>query len=616
MKKPIRHLAVFRLPGLLPVLLLICLLFCPAANAAEGASSRSTGVDPLPVLDPELFPVPENLQANVRFWTRIFTEYASNQVVLHDHEYLDVLYAVLDFSALDADDVSEGTRRKKREEAVSRTEGKYRQALLALGSGSTPPDEDAARRVEELFRDIPGGPEKYREAAERLRTQTGLKDRFAQAIGRSGRYMAAMEKLFHRHGVPTVLTRMAFVESMFQEGARSKVGAGGIWQLMPASSRPFLNIGLEADERFDPLRAAETAAQILAQNYRLLESWPLAVTGYNHGVNGMRRAVAQLGTKDPGIIFAQHKSRTFGFASRNFYSEFLAAAQAYARRAELFPDIVEDKPWTFERFTPDLFVSAGHLAQEAAIPLEDLRSLNPALSSEIWRGNLLVPKGYPLRVPTGAANTVAAAFERLPDNVKSPYQAGTRHRVRSGETLSSIARRYGTTIAVLQRTNKLRHANVIRIGQTLLIPPRGDYRPPAKPSSSTASPPAAVVAQAQSPEPATKPATPSAKPAATAELITHVVRSGDTLSSIARRYGTSVRVVQRLNGLGDAHRIVIGQRLKVPRGDDSQAAQHTVRQGETLGVIAHLYGTSVRALSKANGLAGHLIYPSQVLIIP
>ncbi len=542
-------------------------------------------------LDPRLFPVPEALLDNVGFWTAIFTQFSSQQAVLHDEQHLGILYAVLDFSQLEASGLSDIEKEQRRKKAVRKTEQRYASILLALASGTAPEDEDH-RRVRTLLEKLPGGASKFRAAKDRLRLQTGLKDRFSEAIERSGRYMVAMETSFAERGIPSVLTRMAFVESMFQEGARSKVGAGGIWQLMPATARSYLNVGPELDERYDPLAAADAAARILRDNYRALDSWPLAITAYNHGTGGMRRAVRTLGTRDPGTVLTRYKSRSFGFASRNFYAEFLAAANVYAQRLQLFPQAQPAPAMRYDTFSPSLYVSVLDLAQQSGVPLKDLQQLNPAFGREIWRGGLLVPKGYELRVPEGTARRIAEAYASLPDSRKSPHQAGRRHRVRSGETLGGIARRYGSSVAALQRANRLRRANLIRVGQTLLIPARpGTYRPPAlKP-----------------------PSIPSTGGQETVAEVTHVVRSGETLSTIAQRYGTRTRTVAALNHLANSHRISVGQRLRIPA---SGAAQHTVRAGETLTKIAQIYGTTVQALKTANRIVGHIIYPRQVLVIP
>ncbi|MCH9652119.1 MAG: LysM peptidoglycan-binding domain-containing protein [Deltaproteobacteria bacterium] len=558
-------------------------------------------------LDSDLFPVPKILEPQVTFWTDIFSRYDSNKVVLHDEKYLQVIYAVLDFTALEEADLSDLQKKKKRQEAARKAEQKYRTILLEIAGKGLSADPEIQRRLESLFSTVPGGREKYRQATERFRTQTGLKDRFETAIGRAGRYLPAMEETFRRIGVPVELTRMAFVESMFQEGARSKVGAGGIWQIMPSTGRRFLNIGLEADERFDPLTAADAAARILKGDHRSLKAWPLAITAYNSGANGMRRAVKKFGTRDPGVIFTRHKTRTFGFASRNFYTEFIAAATVYGNRSYYFPNAKPESPWEFDEFEPDQFVSIKRLAEAAELSLDEIKDFNPALNREVWNDSVRVPKGYRLRLPAGTGDRVAQAYGELDSNSKSPHQVGRRHRVRRGETLGTIARRYGSSVGALQRANRIRRANLIRTGQVLLIPSTKAYSPPKR------------VAVASTPTPTPKraaalPATPT--PSTASAEATHIVRSGDTLSTIARLYGTTVASLVLSNRLASSHKIFPGQKLTIPEGSRSAQSRHTVASGETLERIAQLYGTTVTALKKVNRLRNHLIYPKQVLVIP
>lgn len=572
--------------------LLILALSAPLA-AAEGdlPSPPAAVVDPpLSILDSALFPLPPELEPNVHFWTQVFVRYNSHQVVLHDEEYPGVVYAVLDFSRLESEDRPDAERRQRREKALRQAEQKYRMVLQSLANGEEPHDAAAGRRVEAMFADIAGGSAKYSAAIDRFRTQRGLSDVFQEAIGRSGRYLPAMEQVFSRRGLPLSLSRLAFVESMFQEGARSKVGAGGVWQIMPATGRRYLRVGHEVDERFDPLLAAEAAARILEENHASLGTWPLAVTAYNYGANGLRRAVERLGTRDAAVIFAQHKTRTFGFASRNFYAEFLAAATVYELRQHYFPGVHPAPAIRFEEFVPDRFVSASELAKQASIDLDDLRDLNPALAAEVWRDDLLVPRGYRLRVPHGHGETFSNAYAALPDSSKPTQQAGYRYRVRQGDTLSAIAGRYGTSVSAIQRANGLSRPNSIRIGQVLLIPGSRPYRASASRASTSASTSSSGAASV------------------------HVVRKGETLGAIASRYGASVAAITAANGLSKTGLIVPGQRLKIPSGDAPK--RHVVQPGETLTEIARIYGTTVAAIQQANRIRSHIIHPLQTLIIP
>ncbi len=549
-------------------------------------------------LDPQLFPVAAKLEPNVEFWTRVYTEYDSHQVLLHDDLHMHVIYAVLDFTDLDASEASAGRKSLTKRQEINKARNKYRSLLqdLAAGRASKSHPRDQAR-IKQLFSTVPGGRSKYSRAAGRLRTQTCLKDQFAAAIERSGVYMAAIKSRFRERDLPVELTRLPFVESMFQWQARSSAAAGGIWQFVPGTARLYrLKMELELDERYDPLRATEAAARHLEDNYKSLRAWPLAITAYNHGAGGMRRAVRRLGTRDMGEIATRYRSRNFGFASRNFYSEFVAAARIYEDRERYFPGVEPRAALAAEKFSPGRFVPIRELAKGAGTELDMLKEMNPALTSAVWAGHVHLPQGYPLLVPRGKAPAFEAAYAALPDSRKTSHQVGHYYRVRRGDTLGRIAEKFGTSTSKLQRANKLRSAHRIRVGQRLLIPPgsRSGSRPPAQAP--------AVVAQK----------TPGV----------HVVRRGDTLSGIADTYRTSVGSLRATNGLRNAHRIYVGQRLTLPgtrtasRASKDASRTHVVRSGETLHGIAQRYGTTVRAIQSANRIRSSLIRPRQVLIIP
>ncbi len=558
------------------------------AFAVALALATATGTA---ALDPALFPVPAQLEPNVEFWTRVYTGYDSHQVLLHDERYLQVVYGVLDFTELDASAKTAGRKSLEKREQIRRARDIYKSLLRDSAAGRVSKSHpEAQAKVEQMFATVPGGREKYSAAMSRLRTQTCLKDKFAEGIERSGVYMTAIEEVFRRRGLPVELTRLPFVESLFQWHARSSAAAGGIWQFVPSTARLYrLKMELELDERYDPMRATAAAARHLEDNYRSLKTWPLAITAYNHGAGGMRRAVRTLGTRDLGEIATRYRSRYFGFASRNFYSEFIAAARIYEDRKRLFPGVEPLPALAADEFSPDRYVPIRDLAKHAGTEIERLKELNPALTSAVWAGHVYLPSSYKLRVPPGHGPTFAAAYAALPDDSKSSHQVGYYYRVRRGDTLSRIASKFGTSTAALQRANKLASAHRIRVGQRLLIPPGRGGRPAA----------AAAVAQS----------TPGV----------HVVRRGETLSGIASAYGTSVAWLRSANRLIDADRLAVGQRLKVPGGavaSSAGAKTHVVRSGETLHAIARRYGTTVRAIQTANRITSTVIHPRQVLVIP
>ncbi len=183
---------------------------------------------------------------------------------------------------------------------------------------------------------------KFREANDknRLRFQLGQKDRMKSAIFFSGRYLEQFEEIFKENGLPIELTRLVFVESSFNVLARSKVGASGLWQLMPSVAKPHKMISSYVDQRNDPWAATALAAKVLSGNYKMLESWPLAITGYNHGPNGVRRMVEKYSTNEiVDLIQNVRSKKSFGFASRNFYPSFLAALEVEKNASFYFPGV-------------------------------------------------------------------------------------------------------------------------------------------------------------------------------------------------------------------------------------------------------------------------------------
>ena len=198
--------------------------------------------------------------------------------------------------------------------------------------------------------------------------------------------------------MPAEIAALPHVESSFNPAAYSKVGAAGLWQFMPSTAKRFMRVDGIVDERLDPYSATEAAANLMLYNYRLLGSWPLAVTAYNHGPGGLRRAQDELGTSDIAVIVKRYQGATFGFASRNFYVAFLAAlevdrnAEKYFGPLTRLPD-TENTPVEL----PD-YIAVGTLAKAFKVDLGALKVLNPALRPPIWNGSRLVPRGYALRL--------------------------------------------------------------------------------------------------------------------------------------------------------------------------------------------------------------------------
>lgn len=508
----------------------LCLLVALAAATLAAAAE-------------DTFPRPKQLEAAVEFWTRVYTEVDTRGGFIHDSERLDIVYETI------RDTTSEAARRREVNAAVQR----YREILTKLGGGARERLTADERRVLELF---PAGTSnaEFRAAADRLRFQLGQADRFKAGLIRSGTWRAHILDVLARHGVPRELVALPHVESSFDPTAYSKAGAAGMWQFTRSTGLRYMRIDHIIDERRDPFLSTEAAARLLRDNYEVLGHWPLAVTAYNHGLSGMRRAVSQLGTTDMGVIAERYKGRTFGFASRNFYAAFLAAAAIDANPEKYFGELRQAPASpTIVTELPD-YMSVQTLSRALGIGVSRLRELNPALTSIVWSGEKFVPRGFPLRVPADApARDPRALLAAVPAAERFAAQLpDVEHRVARGETLSQIASRYRVSVASLVELNGLRNSHMIRAGQVLKLPVAAGEAPVMLASTA----PAAALS--------TPPAASSASIPTEGE---YVVRRGDSIERIARTLGVDADALLRANAIRNRNLIYAGQRLRVPSRD-------------------------------------------------
>lgn len=445
------------------------------------------------------FPRPRSLEPAVAFWRDIFATYSQHQVVVHDDWYLGKVYEVLDFRSWvsDAEPLTASQANEKKRQ-VDEAKERVRAILLKLharGGQSEGLSQDE-RRVQAMFADV-AGRNKYLEAADRVRTQSGLRERFALGVARQRSYLSRMEAVFRERGMPVELARMPLIESCFDVNAYSKVGAAGIWQFMPSTGKQYLHISSGVDERRDPMRATVAAAKHLAGDYDALGSWPLAITAYNHGRGGIARGVSTVGSRDIADLVARYRGKAFGFASRNFYAEFLAALDVSARAGELFGDLPHMAAIEGHDVQVPYSMNVREAARLAGVSHEDLIVVNPAFLSGVTDGRHLIPRGYRLRVPpSGDPVRVAKASAPRRSSVQvASRRSGTRvasatssrgksaskssarrkptvvvHRVRKGQTLGGIARKYGTTVEAIRGMNKVRSAKSLQVGQRLRVP--------------------------------------------------------------------------------------------------------------------------------------------------
>lgn len=417
-------------------------LIAPAASHAISddpniGSARADGAHDKPQIT-----TPESgvLRKRIDFWIKIYTQYSTQEGLIHDAKYPEIVFEKIDLRTDHEDySVSDKVRRKRAQKRLDNIKEFYRKTLLSIHAKQLKkqPLSDAEKRVVELYKDV-DEPNKFYAAAhnKRIRFQLGQKDRFLQGLFYSGRYLPIMEKVFREHGVPVEITRLPFVESSFNLKARSKVGASGIWQFMRSTGKLYLKINDTIDERNDPIRATEAAAQLLKLNHESLGSWPLAITAYNHGRKGLMRAVRKVGSEALDDIIESYRSRSFGFASSNFFCEFMAAYEVEHNASKYFGKFEREKPVEFSEFVMNDFVNARDLATYTRIPMDTLMELNPGLANTIWEGQRLVPAGYVLRIPPDMKDKFLARYNEIPVNKKFASQKSSR----IGLTTRKIAR--------------------------------------------------------------------------------------------------------------------------------------------------------------------------------
>ena len=474
------------------------------------------------------FPCPSVLQSAVHFWIRVYTQVGTNGGFLHDPNNLGVVYQTVHFRP--------GSSPWERQHIVDADRDRLAAELRRIAAGARPltPQE---RRIRALWG--PGvSSARLRRAADDIRFQLGQSNRFKAGLIRSGAWQHAIARALAQQGLPPQLAALPLVESSYNPRAFSKDGAAGIWQFMPGTAQRFLRMSSAVDQRLDPFSATVAAAQLLAYNHRILGTWPLAITAYNHGLAGMLRAVRTVGTKNIGAIVLRYRTAMFGFASRNFYVSFLAALYVDEHAHRYFGNLHELPEERFHELTLPDYVSMASLERALDVPLARLRELNPALLPPVWDGELDVPKGYRLRLPErGPIWTVADLIGRLgPGALLAEQLRPAIYRVQWGDTLSGIAARYGLSIWTLAQFNGIQADGILRVGERLRLP--------------GAAPPAALLAANAGPGPGLPGS--------------YRVQPGDTLSGIAARYGMSTWALARLNGIQADGILRVGERLRLP----------------------------------------------------
>lgn len=532
-------------------------VIAPGAAAATADAAAPTRVS---ALDPRQFPRYESLQPKVAFWTRVFSQYSENQSAIHTIQYPDKVFEVLDFRD-DALRLDKFALARLKSEEETRAKAHWNRVLEEVDALRETPErlDEEQRRVWQLYADVPDE-RRFRDAVGTLRAQRGLKERTALALETSGKYLPAMEGIFDGYRLPIQLTRLPLVESSFNVDAYSKVGAAGLWQFMPSSAKIYMRLDEVVDDRRDPWTSTDAAARHLRDDYDALGSWPLAITAYNHGRGGIARGLRETGGSTLPDLIARYNAKSFGFASQNFYAEFLAAADVEREWKRHFGEIQRNEPLRFDTVETQHYVPYETLRRLCDADDEVFRRLNPAYRPEVIEGKLYVPPGHLIRVPAGHASAFSVGYARLGSSERFDAQRSyfLLHKVGKGDSIGKLARQYGVSAAAIRSANGLKK-DTIRAGQVIKIPPHQEARPGPVVVAVGESKPMLTRAQTAAVEAERVAAAAPAK----ARLRLHRVRSGQTLSSIAKRYSISVTALRAANDLEGNH-LSVGQKLRIP----------------------------------------------------
>ncbi|MEH6593866.1 MAG: transglycosylase SLT domain-containing protein [Halioglobus sp.] len=539
---------------------LYSLMICIALMSS--ASTRAT----------ENFPRPEELKADVAFWTSVYTDVDTQSGYIHDAYKLAVVYETLELTG----------RRREDERLIKAAKARYRTILEGLAE--SPEDLDAEQQRVLALWGSNAAREQLHNAADNLRFQRGQSDRFREGLARSGEWHNHISDVLAAKNLPPELAALPHVESSFNPNAYSSVGAAGIWQFTRSTGRRYMHIDYVIDERMDPFVATDAAAQLLEHNYQLTGTWPLALTAYNHGAAGIRRASKQMGTTDIAPIVRNYKGRSFGFASRNFYVSFLAAVEVSENPERYFSTVSKKTPVDYAQVTLPDYLVVDSFSRAFNTDLDELKEHNRALLDPVWRGKKRIPQGYTMRVPrANLSATPQQLLAAIPGDERFSEQTpDLYHKVVPGDTVSEIASRYGHSIRDVVAMNGLNKRYHIRIGQVLRLPIDGTV---SSAEVNTASPPEAQQASiAVAPEPPTVAAVgPTVDPVASDEPAITVgaemtadpsdytvadnnsieIQATETLGHYAEWLDLRASQLRQLNGMPYGRPLVIGHRFKL-----------------------------------------------------
>lgn len=540
-----------------------------------------------PIQCDETFSCPKSLLPRVAFWVEVFSRWDTKTAIFHDKENPQRVYSTVSRT--------KGCRRSRNGDSVDRERKRLKKSLTNLAKALK--NDRALSSSQQKMRDLFAGESSssIAAAANRIRCQSGNKNRMREALAQFQRYRPAILDALESQNLTPELQYLPFVESAFNPNALSHVGAAGLWQIMPETGR---NLGLKVnnavDERYDPKRATYAAARYFRNSVDNLSETafenghsvvaknlnPFVVTSYNYGVRGMERAIKQVGL-DYERLLVEYKSPSFQTAVKNFYASFLAARYV-AKNSQQFFGAIEPAVAPTSSLTTVVLkrsTSAKRLIASLGLDKSMLKALNPAFKKVIWNNKALIPKGIKVNLPFRESGYTAelASMDKL---TKETERAGfVWHRVKRGQTACGIAQKYGASCRALRSLNNLDRKATVYVGRKIKVPSK-----------------TGGISVAQSAANAGSGGSGKNNKGNTMER--YKVRSGDTPCAIAARFGMKCSEFLAVNGLSFKSLIRIGQWVTVTAAD----AWHVVTRGQTACGIAQSYRVGCSALLDANRL--------------
>ena len=422
--------------------------------------------------------------------------------------------------------------------------------------------------------------------------QTVAREAFAKFLRRSKRYERMMKTILTEYGLPLDLVYLSMVESGYNPRAYSWARASGLWQFIASTGRLYgLDRSWWHDERRDPIKSTHAACRFLKYLYEKFGSWELAMAAYNGGPGRVSRQIKKQNTRDFWKLRLRRQTMD--------YVPLIMAAAVIAKNPAKygFEEIEFEDELVWDEVVIDKCLELSVVAREIGCSVDELQDLNPELLRKYTPPN---EKKYRLKIPVGTKPKFLAAYDGMPSPKETSW---VRHKIRRGETISTIASRYGVSQYAIMEANNLHRRSTIYAGHTIIVPVPLDKAPTRRRNGDYS-----------------------------AKNGIYVVRSGDTMWDISRAFGTSVDALRRINYIERGSRIYVGQKLKIPsnatyfadRNSGSYAStspsgktgSYKVRSGDTLWDIARRFGTTTSRLRSLNRLGrSSRIYPGQVLTI-